>query len=87
MTLRDRLNLIQSNTVDGDHLIAIRESMARAARLANDNRRRLAMLSEVVDDMILPQAPSQPPPLPNLPLHPHFVIMQASAMVRSRRGA
>ena len=87
MTLQDRLNLIQSNTVDGDHLIAIRESMARAARLANDNRRRLAMLSEVVDDMILPQAPSQPPPLPNLPPHPHFVVMQASAMVRSRRGA
>ena len=87
MTLRDRLNLIQSNTVDGDHLIAIKESMARAARLANDNRRRLAMLSEVVDDMILPQAPSQPPPLTTLPPYPHFVVMQASAMVRSRHSA
>lgn len=87
MTLRDRLNLIQGNTVDGDHLIAIRESMARAARLANENRRQLAMLSEVVDDIILPPAPSQPPPLPRLPPYPSFVIMRARAMVRNRHGA
>ena len=85
MTLRDRLSLIQVTTVDGDHLIAIRESMARAARLANDNRRRLAMLSEVVDDLILPPAPLQPPPLRHLPAHPHFVTLQARAMVRPHR--
>lgn len=85
MTLRDRLSLIQGSTVDGDHLIAIRESMARAARLANDNRRRLAMLSEVVDDMMLPPAPSQRPPRGQLPAHPHFVTLQARAMVRPHR--
>jgi hypothetical protein len=61
--------------------------MARAARLANENRQRLAMLSEVVDDMILPPAPFQPPPLRNLPPHPTFVILQASAMVRPHREA
>ncbi len=87
MTLRDRLSRIQGDTVDGHHFIAIRESMARAARLANDNRRRLAALSEVIDDMILPPVPSQPPPLRNLPAHPHFVILQASAMVRLRGEA
>jgi hypothetical protein len=84
MTLRDRLNLIQGNTMDGDHLIAIRQSMARAARLANDNRRRLAMLSEVVDDIILPPAPPQLPQLTSSPPYPHFVVLQASAMVPPR---
>ena len=82
MTLRDRLSRVQGDTVDGDHLIAIRESMARAARLANDNRLSLAALSEVVDDLILPPAASQPPPLRNLPAHPTFVFLRASAMVR-----
>lgn len=85
MSLRDRLSLIHNAAVDGDHLIGIKESMARAARLANENRRRLLLLNQVVDDLILPPGPVKPPPLPTLPPYPHYVVMQASAMVGPRR--
>ena len=86
MTLRDRLSLVKGNTVNRDHLIAIKKSLALAARLANDNRRRLAMLSDVVDDLILPAAPSQSGLPATLPPYPHHVVVQAKAMVGSRRG-
>ena len=51
MTLRDRLNCVQGNTVDGDHLIAIRESMARAARLAEETMQDDDRLIKTLEDI------------------------------------